>query len=102
MVNQIKRKLSRKIAKERISILLELAQRRIKEGEEGLARRYIELAILLSKKYNVRIPKNLKHRICKKCHSFLIPGKNARVRLKRGKIVVTCLRCGHTKRYRYK
>ncbi len=102
MVHRPNKKIAGKIAKERINMLLELAQRRMTEGEEELAKRYVDLALLISKKYNVRIPRNLKYRICKKCHSFLIPGKNARVRLKRGKVVITCLKCGCTKRYKYK
>ena len=102
MVHRMKKKIARKIAIERINILLELAQLRMNEGEEDLAKRYIDLALLISKKYNVRIPRDLKYKICKRCHSFLIPGKNARVRLKKGKVVITCLKCGQKKRYKYK
>ncbi len=87
---------------ERIKILLQLADQRMRENEEDLAKRYVNLALLISKKYNVRIPRDMKYRICKKCKLFIVPGKNARVRLKKGKVVITCLNCGYKKRYKYK
>jgi len=87
---------------ERIKILLQLADQRMRENEEDLAKRYVNLALLISKKYNVRIPRHMKYRICKKCNLFIVPGKNARVRLKKGKVVITCLNCDYKKRYKYK
>ncbi len=91
-----------KIARERIKILYELARKEAKEGHEDLARRYVDHMINLSTKYNVRIPREMKRDFCKKCHTFLVPGKTAQVRLKKGKVVIKCLRCGAYKRYVYK
>jgi ribonuclease P protein subunit RPR2 len=52
-------------------------------------------------KYRVRIPKNLRRRFCRKCNSYFIFGKNARVRLKKKRVVVECLNCGFKRRYPY-
>lgn len=99
-MNQRKKYMQR-IARERINILYELAQNEAMNGEEKLARRYVEHILNLSRKYNVRLPREMKMRICKKCHTFLIPGKTAQVRLKKGKVVIKCLKCGAYKRYVY-
>jgi len=100
-VNQ-RKKYMQKIARERINILYELAMKEAKEGNENLARRYIDHMVNLSTKYNVRIPRDIKRNYCKKCHTFLIPGKTAQVRLKKGKVVIKCLKCGTYKRYIYR
>jgi ribonuclease P protein subunit RPR2 len=100
-VNQRKKYMQR-IARERIEILYGLAQEAALRGEEDRARRYVEHMINLSRKYNVRIPRHMKRHFCKKCHTFLIPGKTAQVRLKKGKVVIKCLRCGNYKRYVYR
>jgi len=39
-------------------------------------------------------------RICRSCHAWLFFGKNARVRVRTGKVVITCLSCGHIRRVR--
>jgi len=100
-VNQ-RKKYMQKIARERIKILYELALKEAREGDESLARRYIDHMVNLSTKYNVRISREMKRNFCKKCHTVLIPGKTAQVRLKKGKIVIKCLKCGTYKRYIYK
>ncbi len=97
-----RKKYAQRIARERIKILFSLAQERALEGDEELARRYVEHMVNLSRKYNVRIPRDMKRMYCKKCYTFLIPGKTAQVRLKKGKVVIKCLRCGTYKRYIYK
>lgn len=97
-----RKKYAQRIARERIKILFSLAQERSLEGDEELARRYVEHMVNLSKKYNVRIPRDMKRMYCKKCHTFLLPGKTAQVRLKKGKVVIKCLRCGAYKRYVYR
>ena len=97
-----RKKYMRRIARERIKILYDMALREAMEGDEALAKRYVELIFKLSRKYNVRIPREMKRHMCKECHTFLIPGKTAQVRLKKGKVVIKCLRCGEYKRYRYR
>ncbi len=88
--------------RERIEILFNMAYTKAIRGDEETAKRYAELILKLSEKYNYRIPQYMKRFICKKCHTFLIPGKTSQVRLKKGKIVIKCLKCGNYKRYPYK
>ncbi|USS41423.1 ribonuclease P protein component 4 [Thermococcus aggregans] len=102
----IKRKEQRekkKIALERINILFSLAERVFPYDKE-LANRYVEIALAVQQKAKVRMPRKWKRRYCKKCHSFLVPGVNARVRLRQKRmphVVIQCLECGHIMRYPY-
>jgi len=86
------------IASERIVILFREAERAAGEGEHGLSERYVSLARSIGMRYNVRLPARLKRRVCKKCGALLLPGKNLRVRLRSGKTVRTCLKCGNVSR----
>ncbi|MCD6370913.1 MAG: RNAase P [Thermoplasmata archaeon] len=97
-----RKKKARRIAWERIQLLFTLALEEVKKGNVVRVNRYIEHILKLSRKYNIRLPREMKMYICKKCHSFLIPGKTSQVRLKKGKIVIKCLKCGSYKRYIYK
>ncbi len=97
-----KKKLARRIAKERIRILFSLAESYAKRGDLDISSRYVELILKIARKYNIRLPREMKYRICKKCNCFIIPGKNATVRLKKGKVVIKCLECDRYKRYPYK
>ncbi len=86
----------RNAAAEAIRKLLLLAQ----QGK-GKPRRYAELAVKKSKKYNVPLKKS-RRLICKKCGAVLIPGKNLRVRLAskpKKTIIYTCLECGNKMRF---
>ncbi|RLG33580.1 ribonuclease P [Methanosarcinales archaeon] len=89
----------RKIAFERIIRLFELAE----ECPER-SRRYLQLAKRIGMRHRVRIPRDLKQHMCRGCSVFLIPGKNARVRLqsRRGYITTTCLECGRVMRLPYR
>ncbi|ALM75241.1 ribonuclease P protein component 4 [Thermococcus barophilus] len=93
----------RKIALERINILFTLAERVFPYDKE-LANRYVEIALAVQQKTKVRMPRKWKRRYCKKCHSFLLPGVNAQVRLRQKRmphVVIKCLECGHIMRYPY-
>ncbi|WP_457754463.1 ribonuclease P protein component 4 [Thermococcus sp.] len=93
----------RKIAIERINILFTLAERVFPYDRE-LANRYVEIALAVQQKAKVRMPRKWKRRYCKKCHSFLVPGVNAQVRLRQKRmphVVIKCLECGHIMRYPY-
>lgn len=95
MIKREKR-LERKIAKERIEILLQRAEK-YKNIDYELARRYVELAKKISMKYRVRIPKKYKITFCKKC---LYPYKHGRfrVRIRKSRVIITCLNCGFERR----
>lgn len=86
------------IAKERIKILFSLA-----EGEAGQrnfkrADRYVSLARKIGMRYNVRLPREFRLRICKQCDSYLMPSLTCRVRLQNRRISTTCLKCGRVMR----
>ena len=89
------------IAKQRIKELFEQAEKKF-DKEPELSNRYIELARKMAMRYRLRIPSELKKRFCSKCHHYLVPGKNCRIRTQNGKIVYTCQDCGAYKRYGYK
>jgi len=90
----------RRIAGERIDVLFNLAER-VFPYSPDLANRYVEIALAVQQKARIRLPRKWKRRYCRKCHSFLVPGVNARVRLRNGHVVIKCLECGHISRYPY-
>lgn len=73
-----------------------------KRNGEARSDRYVQLARKIGMRYRVRMPRHLKMRICKGCYSFLIPGRNARVRLKGDYLTTTCQKCGKEMRRPYK
>jgi ribonuclease P protein subunit RPR2 len=87
------------IGKERIKILLTLAEREaLQNKNEVRARRYVLLARKIAMRYNIRIEKSFKHKICRKCNSFLITDSGCRIRLQGGKIIKHCKSCGRITR----
>ncbi|NPA47214.1 MAG: ribonuclease P protein component 4 [Thermococci archaeon] len=90
----------KRIAIERIDTLFELAFR-VFPYDKALARRYVELALAVQRKAKVRMPKRWKRAYCRRCHSPLVPGVSARVRLRDGHVVTTCLECGNVRRHPY-
>lgn len=91
----------RKIAAERIDILLNLAEKNLKEDVE-ISRRYVELARKIGMRYNVQLPREKKRWMCKKCNLLLKPGLNCRVRISgSGGIsrLVICDRCGLARKF---
>src|SRR3989338_6589263 len=62
-------------------------------SESNKANDYVRKARNLSMKYKLKIPLALKRRFCKHCYSYLIPGKNLRVRLQGQKVIYYCLEC---------
>ncbi len=99
-----RRKFIRDIARQRIEILFSMAEKIYRENRE-LGQRYIDIALRISRRTNVRIPKELKRRICKHCKQLLIPGFNCRVRLRQKRephVVIYCFKCKRYMRYPYK
>ncbi len=90
------------VARERIERLFELADEVHDENPER-AKRYIERAREIATSNRIRLPAHLKRRFCDSCGAYLVPGKNARVRLRSedGHVVVRCEECGATERYGY-
>lgn len=91
---------TKKIASERIDILFNLARGTSSE-DPVLAQRYVDIALRIAMRCRVRIPREYRMQVCKKCHGFLIPGETCRVRIRQRRephIAITCLRCGTIKR----
>src|SRR3989339_899051 len=81
------------IALERIYRLFELAQQELEKHPQR-SKRYVNIALEISKKARARIPDELKTSYCKSCHAYLADGKNADVK-KIGRITfVKCRGCG--------
>jgi ribonuclease P protein subunit RPR2 len=82
------------VVRERIEILFKLAEKELKAHPER-ARRYVSLARKLGMRYNVRFPRKLKRKFCKRCGTVWIPGYNLKVRLNsRKKVVEYRCECG--------
>ncbi len=90
------KRLEKKIARERISILLSRAEQ-VKFEDYELARRYVELAKKIAMRYRIRLPKYQKRTFCKKC---LYPYRHdrVRVRIRKSRVMITCLNCGFVRR----
>jgi len=101
MARRRRRGSERRIALERIEILFRLAEKEALRGNGSRANRYASLAAKIGMRYNVRVPREFKRRYCRKCHAFLVPSVNCRVRVSRGKITSTCALCGDIRRFAY-
>ena len=85
----------REIAMERIEILLDVA---LRERNEELAQRHAVLAKKIAMRYRVRLPYRLRQLFCKKCKSFIVPGRTSRVRVGQASakaVIMTCTKCEH-------
>jgi ribonuclease P protein subunit RPR2 len=88
------------LADERIQRLHELARDAASGCHDDRAREYVRLARRVAERNRRPLPREFKRFTCDACDSYLVPGKNARVRLQSGHVVVTC-DCGEHARYPY-
>lgn len=91
----------RDLARQRIERLFAFANQAVK-SDPGLANRYVELALRISMRTRVRIPRELKRSVCRECKAYLYPGITSRVRVRARRsphVSVTCLNCGAVRRY---
>lgn len=98
MAQRRNKKEERKIAAERIERLFESASS-VYEKDPSISSRYVILARKIAMKHRVKMPRQYRLSYCRKCLSFLSPGKNTRIRINNGKVTVTCMKCGYTRRY---
>lgn len=91
---------TRRIAEERIITLFDEAKKEF-SNDRKLSNRYIELARKIAMKYRLKIPSGLQKQFCKHCYSFLLPGKNLRIRTQKGHLVYYCLECKKFMRFPY-
>lgn len=82
------------IARERIAMLLDMAEKRALAGEMDLANRYALLARKIGMRYNLPMPKGFNLRFCRRCLKYLVPARNARFRTSSGRLSRQCLECG--------
>ena len=88
------------LAEERIDRLQDLAESAAAEGEDDRAREYVRLARRVAERHRLDLPREFKRFTCDRCDTYLRPGRNARVRLQDGHVVVTC-DCDAQARYPY-
>jgi len=88
------------IAAERIERLEVLARAAVDEGHDDRAREYVRLARRIAERNRLTLPRTFRRFTCDACDTYLRPGRNARVRLQDGHVVVRC-DCGATARYPY-
>jgi ribonuclease P protein subunit RPR2 len=89
------------IAAERIDRLHELAREAAAACDDERARSYVRRARRVAERNRLPLPTQFKRFTCDRCDAYLRPGKNARVRLQNGHVVVTC-DCGGQARYPYR
>jgi RNase P subunit RPR2 len=87
------------IAEARISVLLNLARAEGMSGNMGRSKRYFQLARAVSMRTNTSLPEGTL--FCHGCQMLLLPGRNCRVRLRHGKVIMHCLDCDEIRRRPY-
>lgn len=91
---------TRDIAAERIDRLAALAREAARAGDVERSREHVRLARRIAERNRLRLPRRFRRFTCDRCDAYLVPGRNARVRLGDGRVVVTC-DCGEISRYPY-
>ena len=98
---RIPKKAAKNIANERIEILFKLTEQEARKGRPERAKRYIELAIKIGMRYKVSVAV-WKRRFCPACKAYYRVPESASIRLKKGRVIITCNSCGNIARYPYK
>ena len=98
MKERSKTPMTKKIARERIARLFAEAQEVFPSHPE-LSDRYVEIARKIAMRQRVRIDRIFRRKFCRRCSSYLVPGKTSRVRIRNGMVVITCLVCREKRRY---
>ena len=92
------------IAKERMDILFAKALEEEagggKVGSSQKAERYVDLARRIGMRYNVRMRREHRRAICRSCGAVLPGPRGSRVRVRRGRVIISCKKCGQVRRYR--
>ncbi|UCD95866.1 MAG: ribonuclease P [Candidatus Bathyarchaeota archaeon] len=91
----------KQIARQQIRRALQLARRAMQEDQDS-AQTYATLARRISRASRTPIPRLYRHRFCKACKHFILPGVNSHVRLRKRRephVVVTCGHCGEHMRF---
>lgn len=94
----MKKEYSKTQAKELIQKYLFDARKEF-AGSKRKADLLVHKARNLSMSYNLPIPRQLKRSFCKHCYTFLMPGKNCRIRTREGKVIYYCMECKNHMRF---
>jgi ribonuclease P protein subunit RPR2 len=87
---------TRRIAAQRIQMLFFQARETFRQNP-ALAQRYVNMARKIAMAAKIRLPTEYRRLVCRHCKSFILPGRNCRVRIKQRRephLVITCLNCG--------
>ena len=87
--------MSKQTAKDEIENLLKLARSEWSEDKK-LSKRYVELALKIAKRNQVKIGNK---KFCKKCLAAFIPGKTVKIR-KSGENILYICECGSVKKFK--
>lgn len=87
-----------RIANERISSLFVLAGSEAQAGQFPLSDRYVALARRIGTRYNVRLLPEYRELYCRGCSAYWVEGRTVRTRIRQGRRVRACLRCGRIRR----
>ena len=88
------------IAMERIRILFRQAEDTFPVDPDR-AQRYVDLARKIAMRTRLRLPRDLRRRVCRRCNAFLVPDATSRTRIRQQRephVAITCLKCGATTR----
>jgi ribonuclease P protein subunit RPR2 len=88
------------IAAERIERLWTLAREAATQRRDDRAREYVRRARRIAARHRLSLPRRFLRFTCEDGDAYLRPGRNARVRLRDGHVVITC-DCGAQARYPY-
>ena len=83
-----------KIAKERINFLFSEAKESFKKDSK-LSDKYVKMARRIAIKHKLRLSSELKKKICRNCHKYLVTGANCRVRIHKHRLIYYCMSCKH-------
>ncbi len=98
---RIPKRAAKSIANERMEILFNLTEQEARRGRPERAKRYLELALKISMRYKVSAGV-WKRKFCPACKTYYVFPEGASIRLKKGRIIITCNSCGNVARYPYK
>jgi ribonuclease P protein subunit RPR2 len=90
----------KQIALRRFHVLFGLAKQVAHENPD-LAQHYVGLARKVAMRARLRLPKEYRVLVCRKCKRFILPGVNCRTRIQPKRephMVITCLMCGGVNR----
>jgi ribonuclease P protein subunit RPR2 len=88
----------KRLARERITVLFQRAEEFFPQNP-AWSDRCVVLARRIAMRQRVGLEWQQRRKICPHCYRFHVPGVTMRVRIKKGKVVVTCLHCHRQSRF---